>query len=195
MLAAWYERPGPAAEVLQVGEMAEPEPGPGEVCVRVALSGVNPGDTKKRGDWVGWGLPFPRIVPHSDGSGVIDAVGRVRTDCLRRLRLIQRHSMRNGAADLIEVALARHRSDDRRAAPARKLGGQRADGAEHPLDQDRLARDGAVAEDRTMRGDARDPETRTRLIVDFSGELHSLLRGNNCQLRGGPEWAVGLRPV
>src|SRR5439155_17802772 len=75
MLAAWYERPGPAAEVLQVGEMAEPEPGPGEVCVRVALSGVNPGDTKKRGDWVGSGLPFPRIVPHSDGSGVIDAVG------------------------------------------------------------------------------------------------------------------------
>src|SRR5436190_10341507 len=75
MLAAWYERPGPAAEVLEVGEMAEPEPGPGEVCVRVALSGVNPGDTKKRGDWVGSGLPFPRIVPHSDGSGVIDAVG------------------------------------------------------------------------------------------------------------------------
>jgi NADPH2:quinone reductase len=51
MLAAWYERPGPAAEVLQVGEMPEPGPGPGEVRVRVALSGVNPGDTKKRGAW------------------------------------------------------------------------------------------------------------------------------------------------
>src|SRR5438270_9265086 len=76
MLAAWYERPGPAAEVLQVGEMAEPEPGPGEVRVRVALSAVNPGDTKKRGDWLGYGMQFPRIVPHSDGSGVIDAVGQ-----------------------------------------------------------------------------------------------------------------------
>src|SRR5436309_3039785 len=75
MRAAWYERPGPAAEVLQVGEMAEPEPGPGEVRVRVALSGINPGDTKKRGDWLGNRMPFPRIVPHSDGSGVIDAVG------------------------------------------------------------------------------------------------------------------------
>src|SRR5438034_470960 len=76
MLAAWYERAGPAADVLQVGEMAEPEPSPGEVRVRVALSGVNPGDTKKRGDWLGYRMPFPRIVPHSDGSGVIDAVGQ-----------------------------------------------------------------------------------------------------------------------
>src|SRR3954453_4244401 len=76
MLAAWYERPGPAAEVLEGGEMAEPEPSDGEVRVRVALSGVNPGDAKKRGDWVGSGLPFPRIVPHSDGAGVIDAVGQ-----------------------------------------------------------------------------------------------------------------------
>src|SRR5437763_8861880 len=76
MRAAWYERPGPAAEVLQVGEMADPEPSPGEVRVRIALSGVNPGDTKKRGDWLGNRMPFPRIVPHSDGSGVIDAVGQ-----------------------------------------------------------------------------------------------------------------------
>ncbi len=75
MLAAWYERQGPAAEVLQVGEMAAPQPGPGEVQVRVNLSGVNPGDTKKRGDWVGYGMPYPRIVPHSYGSGVLDAVG------------------------------------------------------------------------------------------------------------------------
>src|SRR4051795_13384378 len=75
MRAAWYERPGPAAEVLQVGEMAEPEASQGEVRVRVALSGVNPGDTKKRGKWLGSPMPFPRIVPHSDGSGVIDAVG------------------------------------------------------------------------------------------------------------------------
>jgi NADPH2:quinone reductase len=36
---------------------------------------VNPGDTKKRADWVGYGMPFPRVIPHSDGAGVIDAVG------------------------------------------------------------------------------------------------------------------------
>jgi NADPH2:quinone reductase len=75
VLAAWYERPGPAADVLDVGEMADPEPGPREVRVRVAVSGVNPGDTKKRGDWVGYGMPYPRVIPHSDGAGVIDAVG------------------------------------------------------------------------------------------------------------------------
>jgi NADPH2:quinone reductase len=75
VLAAWYDRQGPAAEVLQVGEMAALEPGPGEVRARMNLSGVNPGDTKKRGDWVGYGMPHPRIIPHSDGSGVLDAVG------------------------------------------------------------------------------------------------------------------------
>src|SRR5256885_9067292 len=76
MRAAWYERPGVAAEVLQVGEMADPERCPGEVRVRLDLSGVNPGYTKKRGDWLGNRMPLPRIVPHSDGSGVIDAVGQ-----------------------------------------------------------------------------------------------------------------------
>jgi NADPH2:quinone reductase len=75
VIAAWYERPGPAADVLQVGEMADPEPGPGEVRVRMAVSGVNAGDTKKRSDWLGYGMPFPRVVPHSDGAGVIDGVG------------------------------------------------------------------------------------------------------------------------
>jgi NADPH2:quinone reductase len=75
MLAAWYEKAGPAADVLQVGELPDPVPGAGEVRVRVHVSGVNPGDTKKRGDWQALGLPFPRIVPHSDGAGVIDAVG------------------------------------------------------------------------------------------------------------------------
>jgi NADPH:quinone reductase len=75
MLAAWYERPGAAADVLEVGEMPDPAPGIGEVRVRLTLSGVNPGDTKKREDWLGYGLPYPRVVPHSDGAGVIDAVG------------------------------------------------------------------------------------------------------------------------
>lgn len=75
MRAAWYDRPGPAAEVLVVGELRDPEPGPGEVRVRVRLSGVNPGDTKKRLAWTGAAMPCPRVIPHSDGSGVVDAVG------------------------------------------------------------------------------------------------------------------------
>ena len=75
MRAAWYDRPGPAAEVLEVGDLAAPEPGAGELRVRVALSGVNTGDTKKRGDWLGNRMAFPRIVPHSDGAGVVETVG------------------------------------------------------------------------------------------------------------------------
>ena len=63
------------------------------------------------------------------------------------------------------------------------------------MDEDRRACDGAVAEDRAVRGDARDPEARTRLIGDFIGELHSLLSRHCRQLRGGPERAVGLRAV
>src|SRR3954447_24248291 len=75
MLAAWYDRPGPAAEVLEVGVMADPKPRSGEVRVRLTVSGINPGDTKKRSDWVSTGLTYPRVIPHSDGAGVIDAVG------------------------------------------------------------------------------------------------------------------------
>jgi NADPH2:quinone reductase len=55
--------------------MPDPDPGSGEVRVRVTCSGINPGDTKKRGDWVGYGMPYPRVIPHSDGAGVVDAVG------------------------------------------------------------------------------------------------------------------------
>jgi len=61
--------------VLQVGEIPAAEPGPGEVRVRLTLSGVNPGDIKKRQAWLGSPMAFPRIVPHSDGAGVIEAVG------------------------------------------------------------------------------------------------------------------------
>jgi NADPH2:quinone reductase len=75
MLASWYERQGPATDVLQVGELPDPQPGPGEVRVRVSVSGVNPGDTKKRRGWLGSSMPYPRVVPHSDAAGVIDGVG------------------------------------------------------------------------------------------------------------------------
>jgi len=75
MKAAWYERQGPASEVLVVGEMEAPKPAAGEVRIRISASGVNPGDVKKRQDTFGVGLPYPRIVPHSDGAGVIEEVG------------------------------------------------------------------------------------------------------------------------
>jgi NADPH:quinone reductase len=75
MRAAWYERGGPASEVLTVGEMEAPRPDPGEVLVRVRTSGVNPGEVKKRSDWMGFGIGYPRVVPHSDGAGTIERVG------------------------------------------------------------------------------------------------------------------------
>ena len=75
MRAAFYERTGPAREVLQVAEIATPAPGPGEVRVRLSTSGVNPSDVKSRAGLRSTTLPFPRIVPHSDGAGVIDSVG------------------------------------------------------------------------------------------------------------------------
>ena len=75
MRAAWYEAQGAARDVLVVGEMPDPEPGPSEVRIRVAASGVNPGDVKKRQAAFGLGMPYPRVIPHSDGSGTIDRVG------------------------------------------------------------------------------------------------------------------------
>ncbi|MGW7689355.1 NADPH:quinone reductase [Streptomyces asiaticus] len=75
MLASWYDQQGPATEVLQLGEMPDPTPGPGDVRVRVTVSGANPGDTKKRRGWTGSAMPYPRVIPHSDAAGVVDAVG------------------------------------------------------------------------------------------------------------------------
>lgn len=61
--------------MLRVGELPTATPGPGEVRVRLTVSGVNPGDVKKRQAWLGSDMAFPRIVPHSDGAGTIEAVG------------------------------------------------------------------------------------------------------------------------
>ena len=74
MKAALYDRYGPAADVLRVTELDRPEPGPGEVRVKVALSGINPTDCKSRSG----ATPRPIDgfqIPHHDGAGVIDAVG------------------------------------------------------------------------------------------------------------------------
>jgi NADPH:quinone reductase len=75
MRAVWYEQQGPAGAVLRVGDVSAPEPGRGEVRVRMRLSGVNPGDTKKRRGWLGSTMPFPRVIPHSDGVGIVESVG------------------------------------------------------------------------------------------------------------------------
>ncbi len=76
MRAISYERKGPAREVLHISELATPKPGPGEILVRVHASGVNPSDTKGRGGWAGaTKMAFPKIIPHQDGAGVIEAVG------------------------------------------------------------------------------------------------------------------------
>jgi NADPH:quinone reductase len=73
MRAVWYERNG-AADVLHIGEMPDPAPGPGEVRVRVITSGVNPSDWKRR-QGLTRRMEFPRVIPHQDGAGVIDRVG------------------------------------------------------------------------------------------------------------------------
>lgn len=75
MKACWYERNGPAREVLRLGTLDTPVPGPGEVRVRIHWSGVNPSDVKRRAGWNHQVIPFPRVVPQMDGSGVIDQVG------------------------------------------------------------------------------------------------------------------------
>ena len=75
MRAAWYEKQGAARDVLIVGEMDEPQPLAGEVRIRIAFSGVNPGDVKKRQNAYGYGMPHPRVIPHSDGAGTVDSGG------------------------------------------------------------------------------------------------------------------------
>ena len=76
MRAAYYDEIGPAAEVIRIGEVETPTPGPGEVLVRLAASGVNPHDIKRRSGWlVEVDTDCPRVIPHNDGAGVIEAVG------------------------------------------------------------------------------------------------------------------------
>lgn len=74
MRAAYYERNGTAREVLRVGEVETPQAGPGEVRVKLAASGVNPSDVKSR-QGLTRKIAWPRVIPDSDGAGVIDQVG------------------------------------------------------------------------------------------------------------------------
>ena len=73
MRAAYYEKNG-STDVLHVGEVDTPQPGPGEVRIKLKTSGVNPSDVKTRAG-TARKIAFPRVIPHSDGAGEIDAVG------------------------------------------------------------------------------------------------------------------------
>lgn len=66
-----YSQPG-SPSVLQLVEREIPEPGTGEVRVRVAVSGVNPTDWKSRSNGP---VEFDEVTPNQDGAGIIDAVG------------------------------------------------------------------------------------------------------------------------
>lgn len=75
MKAAYYSSKGPARDVLIVGDEPDPLAQSGEVLVRIAHSGVNPSDVKSRSGVTSSAMEFPRVIPHSDGAGVIEAVG------------------------------------------------------------------------------------------------------------------------
>ncbi|SEB22363.1 NADPH:quinone reductase [Variovorax sp. YR216] len=74
MRAVWYEQQGAAHDVLHCGQMPTPVPAPGEVRVRLGASAVNPADANRRAGRLHL-MEYPRIIPNSDGAGVIDAVG------------------------------------------------------------------------------------------------------------------------
>jgi NADPH2:quinone reductase len=108
--AVWYERTGPAPAVLTYGEMPTPSAGPGEVRVRLEASGVNPADVGRRGGSYR-AMEYKRVIPNSDGAGIVDQAGSGVT----RLRAGQRvwlfNGQRNGRAfgtAAEYIALAEH---------------------------------------------------------------------------------------
>ena len=75
MKAVWYEKLGDAKDVLQIGQIDDPSPDSNEVLISVKTSGVNPSDVKTRAGARGE-LQFSRVIPHSDGAGIIVDVGK-----------------------------------------------------------------------------------------------------------------------
>lgn len=95
MRAVWYERTGPANEVLVVGEQPIPEPAPGEVRIKLFASGVNPADCNRRGG-IGYRMEAPFVIAHSDGAGVIDRLGEGVTRFREGERVWLYNGQRNG---------------------------------------------------------------------------------------------------
>lgn len=109
MRAIWYDRTGPAREVLELGERPTPEPGHGQALVRVRASGVNPSDAGLRAGTAG-PMAYPRITPNSDGAGVVEAVGPGVAPSWVGKRVWFYNGQRNGrafgsAAEYIELDL------------------------------------------------------------------------------------------
>jgi NADPH:quinone reductase len=92
MKAVWYNETGEADSVLNVGEIDTPTPNKDEVLVRLHASGINPSDVKSR-DGARGPIAFDRVIPHSDGAGIIEAVG----DGVDALRVGERVWIWNGA--------------------------------------------------------------------------------------------------
>jgi NADPH2:quinone reductase len=108
--AVWYERTGPAPEVLTFGEMPTPAAGPGEVRIRLEASGVNPADTYRRAGSFR-AMEYPRVIPNSDGGGIVDQVGSGVTRLKAGQRVWLFNGQRNGRAfgtAAEYIALAEH---------------------------------------------------------------------------------------
>ena len=106
MRAIWYDRTGPAREVLQLGDRPTPTAGQGQALIRIKASGVNPSDAGMR---AGPGpMAYPRITPNSDGAGVVEAVGPGVSEAWVGKRVWFYNGQRNGrafgsAAEYIEL--------------------------------------------------------------------------------------------
>ena len=131
MKAAWYERQRAARDVLIIGQMDDPHPHAGEVRIRVAFSGVNPGDVKKREDAFGIGMPYPRVIPHSDGSGTVDAVGEGVSRVAFEVRWVICTSLSRTVGeywvDAGNAVVVSHKSNERPSPPARHARCARSD--------------------------------------------------------------------
>jgi NADPH2:quinone reductase len=108
MKAVWYERTGAAPTVLTVGDMPTPMAGPGEVRIRLEASGVNPADVGRRSGTYR-AMEFPRVIPNSDGAGIVDQIGDGVTRFAVGDRVWLFNGQRNGrafgtAAEYITVA-------------------------------------------------------------------------------------------
>jgi len=77
MKAGLYREKGDAHSVLSIEDIDVPRMGPDDVLIRLHASGINPSDVKMRAGQSlgGMEMPFPEVIPHSDGAGIIDAVG------------------------------------------------------------------------------------------------------------------------
>jgi len=105
--AIWYDRTGPAREVFQYGDLPDPEAGRGQALIGVKASGVNPADTYLRAGGNA-PMPYPRVIPNSDGAGLVEAVGPGVDARWLGKRVWFYNGQRNGrafgsAAELIEL--------------------------------------------------------------------------------------------